>query len=82
MLKTTRLPVVLGFEVGNGNGEIVRFGVSNGGVKLTKKSGKLLKGLKLSKSGNSKGKNWLSPKNRQKVRIHLISMLKKPVWAF
>ena len=58
-------------EVGNGNSEVVRFGDGGGGKKLAKISGKLLKSLKLSKLGNSKGKksakskkpskNWNSP---------------------
>ena len=41
MLKTTRSPDVLGSEVGNGDGEVVGFGVGGGGDELTKKSGKL-----------------------------------------
>ena len=70
-------------QVENGNGEIVGFGVGGGsGKKLAKKLRKLSKGLKLSKSRNSKGKIWLSPKNYQKVGIYLILMLRKPAQAF
>ena len=41
--------------MGNGDDEVVGFGGGDGG-ELAKKSGKLSKGQKLSKSGNSKGK--------------------------
>ena len=58
MLKMTGSPDISGPEVGNGNGEVVEFGVGgDGGNELAKKSGKLSKGLKSPKSGNSKRKN-------------------------
>ena len=66
MLKTTGLLNVSGSEVGTGNGEIVGFGVGDGGEWPTKKSGKLLKCLKLSKLGNSKGKNLAKSKKPSK----------------
>ena len=55
MLKTTRLFDMSGPEVGNGNNEVVRFGVSD---RLAKKSGKskgqnLSKFRKLAKLGKS-----------------------------
>ena len=56
ILKTTGSPDVSRPEIENCDDEIVRFGVG-GGEKLAKKSGKLSKGLKLSKLGNLKGKN-------------------------
>ena len=80
MLKRTRSPDVSELEVKNGNGEIVEFGVSDS-EELAKKSEKLLKGLKLSKLGNSKGKNLAKSKKLSKMRIHLIWTLKKPVRA-
>ena len=49
ILKTTKSPDVSKPDVGNGDGEVVRFGFGGGG-ELAKKSGKL------PKSGNSKGK--------------------------
>ena len=66
MLKTTGSPDVSGPEVGNGDSEVIRFGVSGGGDELAKKSGKLSKGLKLSKSGNSKGKKSAKSKKPSK----------------
>ena len=56
-----------GLEVRNGNGEVVGFGVGGvGGEKLAKKSKKLSKGLKLSKSGNLKSKNLAKSKKPPK----------------
>ena len=53
MLKTTESLNMSGLEVDNGNGKVVEFGIgSSSGKKLTTKSGKLLKSLKLSKSRN------------------------------
>ena len=47
MLKTTGSPDVSGPKVGNGDGEIIGFGIGgDGGDKLAKKSGKL-KGQKM-----------------------------------
>ena len=60
MLKTTRSPDVLGLEVGNGNGEVVGFGVGGG---LAKKSGKS-KGQNLSKSQKSAKSRKSLPKSR------------------
>ena len=53
-------------EVGNDDGEVVRFGVGDGGKKLVKKSGKSSKGLKLSKLGNLKDKNLAKSKKLSK----------------
>ena len=66
MLKTTGSPDVSGPEVGNGNGEVVRFGVGSGGNELAKKSGKLKgqktsKSRKLAKSGKDSSKSGNSP---------------------
>ena len=65
MLKTTRSPDVTGPEVGNDNGEVVGFG-GGGGSELAKKSRKLSKGQKSSKSGNSKGKKLAKSKKPSK----------------
>ena len=46
----------------NGDSKIVEFGDGSGSEKLAKKSRKLSKGLKLPKSGNSKGKNLAQSK--------------------
>ena len=51
MLKTTRSPDVSRPEVGNGNSEVVGFGIGGGGEELAKKSGKS-KAQKTSKSQN------------------------------
>ena len=59
MLKTTGSPDMSGPEVGNGGGEVVKFGVSGGGGdEFAKKSGKS-KSQKMSKSRKSakSGKN-------------------------
>ena len=54
-------------EVKNGDGKVDGFDVGgSGGEKLVKKSEKLSKGLKLSKSGNSKGKNLAKSKKLSK----------------
>ena len=66
MLKRIRSPDLSGLEVGNDNGEVVKFGVGSGGEKLAKKSAKSSKGLKLSKLGNSKGKNLAKSKKPSK----------------
>ena len=65
ILKTTGSPDVSRPEIENCDDEIVRFGVG-GGEKLAKKSGKLSKGLKLSKLGNLKGKNSAKSKKPSK----------------
>ena len=59
MLKITRLPDVSKSEVGNGDGEVVGFGVSDG---LVKKSGKS-KGQNLSKSQKSAKSGKSLPKS-------------------
>ena len=66
MLKTTGSPNVSGLEVGNGNGEVVEFGIGGSGEKLAKKLAKLSKGQKLSKLGNLKGKNLAKSKKSSK----------------
>ena len=54
-----------------------------GSDKLIEKSGKLSKTGKVSKTKKlSKSQNWLNPKIRQKMEIHLNFMLKKPGRAF
>ena len=65
MLKTTESCNVSEPEVGNSNIEVMRYGVG-GGEELAKKSGKLSKGLKLSKLGNLKGKNLAKSKKLSK----------------
>ena len=67
MLKTIESPDVSGSEVGNGDGEVIGFG-GGGGNELAKKSGKLSKSLKLSKSGNSKCKNLAKSKKPSKSK--------------
>ena len=67
MLKTIGLYDVLGPKVGNGNNEVVRFGIDGGGEEHATKSGKLSKGLKLSKSGNSKRKKSAKSKKPSKT---------------
>ena len=66
MLKTTGSPDMSGPEVRNDNGKVIRFGDGDSSEKLAKKSGKLSKGLKLSKLGNSKGKNLAKSKKPSK----------------
>ena len=67
MLKMTRLPDVSGPDVRNSDSKVVGFGVDDGSSnELAKKSGKLSKGLKLSKSGNSKCKNSAKSKKLSK----------------
>ena len=66
MLKTTGSPDGSRPEVGNSNGEVIGFGVGGGGEELAKKSGKLSKGLKLSKLRNLKGKNLAKSKKPSK----------------
>ena len=67
MLKTTRSPDVSRPKVSNDNGKVVGFGVGGGGgIELAKKSGKLSKGLKSSKSGNLKRKNLTKSKKLSK----------------
>ena len=67
MLKTTGSPYMSRPEVENCDSEIVRFDVGGGGGdELAKKSGKSSKGLKLSKSGNSKGKKLAKSKKPSK----------------
>ena len=67
MLKTTGSPDVSGPGVGNSDDEVIGFGVSDSsGGELAKKSGKSSKGLKLSKSGNSKGKKLIKSKKPSK----------------
>ena len=67
MLKTTGSPDVSKHEVGNGNGEVVGFGVGGGGGdELAKKSGKskgqkTSKSRKLAKSGKNSSKSENSP---------------------
>ena len=66
MLKTTWSLDVSRPEVGNGNGDIVGFGVDSSGEELAKKSGKLkgqnlAKFRKLSKSRKSKGEKLKKP---------------------
>ena len=68
MLKTTGSPDILGPEVGNDNGEIVRFSIGGGSEELAKKSGKLSKGLKSSKFWNSKGITLAKSKKLLKCR--------------
>ena len=53
--------------MGNSNNEVVGFSSGGGGEELVKKSGKLSKGLKLSKSGNSKGKILTKFKKLSKI---------------
>ena len=53
-----------------------------GGDKLIEKCGKLSKGQKLFKSGNSKGKKLAKSKKPSKVKICLILTLKKPAQTF
>ena len=67
MLKTTGSPDVSRLEVGNGDGEVIGFDIGGGGDnELAKKLGKLSKGLKLSKLGNSKRKNSAKSKKPSK----------------
>ena len=77
MLKTTRLPNMSGPEVGNNYCKIVKFSVDGGSEKLVKKSRKLSKGLKLSKSGNSKSKKLAKSKKPTKSRNSPNSNAKK-----
>ena len=66
MLKTTGSPDVSKPEVKNSNGKVVGYGVSGGGKKLAKKSGKLSKRLKLFQSKNSIGKKLAKSKKPSK----------------
>ena len=66
MLKTTGLPDMSKSEVENGDGEVVRYGISGGGKELVKKLEKLSKGLKLSKSRNLNGKKLAKSKKPSK----------------
>ena len=66
MLKTNGSSNVSRHEVGNSDGEVVRFGIGGGGEEFTKKSRKLSKSLKLSKLGNLKGKNLAKSKKPPK----------------
>ena len=66
MLKTTGSPDVSGPKIGNGDGEVVGFGVGGGGGELAKKLGKSkgqksVKSRKSSKSGKSKGEKPKKP---------------------
>ena len=55
-----------GPKVGNGDSEVIELDVSGKSKEFAKKSGKLSKSLKLSKLGNSKGKNLAMSKKSSK----------------
>ena len=84
MLKTTSSPDVSRSEVGNGNGDVVGFGIGSSSEELAKKfekleGQKLTKSQKLSKSGKSKSEK---SKKCHKVGIHLILTLWRPDQTF
>ena len=66
MLKTTESSNISRLEIWNGNGEVIGFGIGDSSEEFAKKSEKLSKGLKLSKSGNLKDKKLAKSKKPSK----------------